>query len=101
MSTRAVSRMWVASALLAIASMVVSIYVGYRYVRLIDCLAARDEASAVRTAAIAEATDLERAADLALLRTPGPAARAFAVEAREATDRVRAANPAPREGACD
>lgn len=85
------------SQLLAVIALVVSLYVGYRYVGLVDCLQARDVADQRRTAAIAAATDVERAADLTLIRGGAdPAAlRAAAIAAREHTDDVRAANPAP------
>jgi hypothetical protein len=93
----------------AIVSLLLSLYVGYRYVGLIDCLRDRAVADGVRTKRIADATDLERRADLALLSSPGrPVGTsraellARAVAARQHTDRVRAANPAPAgiEAAC-
>lgn len=89
---------------LAVVSLALSLYVGYRYVELIDCLQSHAAADAVRTRAIAEATDLERMADRDLLEGPdGPSAkgrtgaqlRRDALDARAHTDRVRAANPAP------
>lgn len=86
----------------AILSLSLSLYVGYRYVGLINCLRDRAVADGVRTKAISDATDLERRADLALLSAPGhPESRpraellAEAINARQHTDRVRAANPAP------
>lgn len=93
---------------MAIISLGLSLFVGYQYVDLIDCLKDQARADAVRTKAIADATDQERAADLALITGPrpgGPTAaelRAVSVEARKHTDRVRAANPAPpaRGAAC-
>lgn len=95
----------------AIVSLTLSLYVGYRYVGLIDCLRDRAVADGVRTKQIADATDVERRADLALLQgsgTPGDGGPsreellAAAVAARQHTDRVRAANPAPTaaEAAC-
>lgn len=92
----------------AIMSLLLSLYVGYRYVGLIDCLRDRAVADGVRTKRIADATDLERRADLALLAGPkpgGPTGRelvAGSLLARQHTDRVRAANPAPTatEAAC-
>lgn len=83
---------------LSVIALSLSIFVGYRYVGLIDCLRARDAADAKRTEAIAVATDVERAADRALL-TGGPnpsALRRAALDARAHTDTVRAANPPPR-----
>lgn len=92
--------------LLAVVSIVVSLYVGYRYVGLVDCLRATAAADQRRTAAIAEATDAERAADLTLLAGTVPGGpngaelRRVDIAAREHTDRVRAANPAPPAVPC-
>lgn len=92
--------------LLAVLSLALSLYVGYRYVHLINCLQDVATADAKRTAAIADATDAERAADLALLMGPQPggpsaaALRAADVEARKHTDTVRAAYPAPPAVPC-
>lgn len=89
---------------LAVISMVVSGYVGYRYVRLVDCLAAQALADQRRTAAIALATDQERRADLDLLRGAGTPEvvrlRAAAIAAREHTDLVRRENPPPVVTSC-
>lgn len=92
---------------LAIVSLSLSLFVGYRYVDLIDCLKDRDVADAARTRAIAGATDHERAADRALLMGPVGTMtvaelRSRALAARAETDKVRAANPAPpaSEAAC-
>jgi hypothetical protein len=92
----------------AILSLSLSLYVGYQYVDLIDCLKGRAVADGVRTKAIADATDGERAADLALLmgvpssitdpderRAAGEALRRATIEARQHTDEVRRQNPAP------
>jgi hypothetical protein len=91
---------------LALVSLGLSLFVGYKYVDLIDCLRDRAVADATRTKAIADATDHERAADRALLMGPvgtltAAELRARALAARAATDRVRAANPAPPAGAAD
>lgn len=85
---------------LAVLSLSLSLFVGYKYVGLIQCLRDRATADAVRTKAIADATDHERAADRALLMKIGDpeALRHAALDARAATDRVRAANPAPPAG---
>jgi hypothetical protein len=91
---------------LAIISLGLSLVVGYQYVDLIDCLQDRAQSDAVRTKAIADATDRERAADRDLLAGPGTGTveerrrgaaklRERAIAARAETDRVRAANPAP------
>ncbi len=89
---------------LAVAALSLSVYVGYRYVGLVDCLRHQNEADQRRTAAIAAATDDERYADLQLLSAvePGQRAewRALAIKARQHTDRVRAANPAPALAPC-
>src|SRR5690349_13384202 len=84
---------------LAIVSLVLSLFVGYRYVGLIDCLRDRAVADGIRTKAISDATDQERRADLALLMgaRPGGPTRAellaATIEARQHTDTVRRANP--------
>lgn len=93
---------------LAILSLVLSLVVGYQYVGLINCLQARAVADGERTKRIADATDVERRADLALLMgvKPGGPSRAellaAAVQARQHTDAVRAQNPAPtaHEASC-
>lgn len=87
---------------LALVSLGVSLYVGYRYTGLVDCLSAQALANQQRTAAIAAATDAERDADLALLRgglSPENLQRE-AISAREYTDKVRAAHPAPPVSPC-
>lgn len=87
---------------LAVVSLAVSIYVGYRYVQLVNCLSDRDAADQRRTAVVAAATDVRDRADLQLLRG-GPDPHALvraAVAAREHLDRVRAANPAPPVRPC-
>lgn len=84
-------------AVLIVLSLGLSIYASTRYVGLVNCLQTHAARDAIRTKAIADATDVERRADLALI-DGGPATeqeRAAAVEARRNTDRVRAANPAP------
>lgn len=91
---------------LAIVSLGLSLFVGYKYVGLIDCLRDRAVADATRTKAIADATDHERQADRALLMGPREGAtaeqlRATALAARARTDDVRAANPAPPAGEAD
>lgn len=100
MSTRATSRLWLIAVILAIAALSLSIYVNARYTGLIQCLAAADEADQRRTSAIAEATDMERIADLTLLRNRTDETRAAAIAARENTDRVRADHPAPAAAPC-
>jgi hypothetical protein len=70
----------------------------------VDCLSERDAADQRRTAAIARATDAECAVDLALLRGAGTsdvaALRVAATAARENTDAIRRAYPAPRVEPC-
>ncbi len=89
---------------LAVVSLVVSLYVGYRYVGLIDCLQSRDTADQTRTAAIAAATDAERIAQANLIATAGTpeaaGAREAVLRAYAHTDKVRAANPAPKVVPC-
>lgn len=84
-------------AVLIVVSLGLSIYASARYVGLVNCLQAHAAADAKRTKAIADATDVERRADSALLAGRGDpvALRAASLAARAQTDRVRAANPAP------
>lgn len=88
--------------LLAVVSLAVSFYVGWRQVRLVDCLKQQAVADQRRTAAIAGATDIERSADLALIKGGPDVAelRRSAIAARENTDRVRARYPAPPPEPC-
>ena len=86
---------------LAVIALSVSVYVGYRYTALVDCLNAQDVADQRRTAAIARATDVERRADLALIRGPASGElRDAAISARENTDSVRREHPAPDVKPC-
>lgn len=87
---------------IALVSLLLSIYVGWRQVELTECLKAQADEAQRRTAAIASATDLERQADLALIKggaNPGDL-RARAIAARENTDAVRLAHPAPPVKPC-
>ena len=91
---------------LAVLSLLVSLYCGWRYVGYVDCLRDSSAADQRRTSAIAAATDAERRADLALVQGPRESAltaaelRAADIAARQHTDAVRAANPAPPPTAC-
>jgi hypothetical protein len=82
-------------------SLALSIYVFTLYQNLADCTAEQQQRDQRRTAALAPFTDAERAADRALLVGPTPAGpdyktlREIDLAARDATDRARAANPAP------
>lgn len=98
MSARTTSRLWLVAFVLAVTSMVASGYIGYRYMGLVDCLRAASLADQTRTAAIASATSEERAAELQLLR--GNGSREAVAAAREHTDQVRAAHPAPPVKPC-
>lgn len=86
-----------AAFLLVLVSIGLTLYVGYRYVALADCLRTNDDADSKRTSVIATATDAERKAQRVLIaaRTPteAAAARSDALAAYDATDRARAANP--------
>lgn len=95
-----VSGMHRVNAFLAIAALLLSLYVGYRYVALIDCLATQGAAGAKRTQAVAAATDAERIAELRLLQNPTAETRAATVTAYEVTAKIRAANPAPPAVSC-
>jgi hypothetical protein len=91
---------------LAIVSLGLSLFVGYKYVALIGCLQDTARTDAQRTKAIADATDREREADRKLLAAPigSPQIaeyRAAALAARAATDEVRRENPAPTPGSAD
>lgn len=78
----------------------------FRLQDVVDCLAAQQRADAQRTAVIAAATDAERRADAALVAGPTPGGpdtaelRRLDIEARDHTDQVRAANPAPAVTSC-
>lgn len=85
---------------LAAVSLLLSLYVGYRYVGLIDCLNARDTADQRRTSAVARATDAERVAQRAAIDTTDETARLAWLAAIDETDRVRAAYPAPAVVPC-
>jgi hypothetical protein len=100
MSSRTISRLWLTNAVLAIAALLTSIYVGYRYVDLIGCLAEQGAASARRTASVAAATDAERVAELRMLQNPSAETRAATITAYEVTAKIRAANPAPSAQSC-
>lgn len=104
MSARVTFRLQLVAFALAVVSFGVSGYVGYRYVGLVDCLAGQALADQKRTAAIAEATDAERRADLDLLRGAGTPdvvqLRVAAIAAREHTDQVRAEHPPPAVKSC-
>lgn len=80
---------------LAVLSLILSLYVGYRYVGLIDCLQTRDTQDQERTAAIARATDAERVAQLRAVGDPTAANREAWLVALRGTDKVRALHPAP------
>lgn len=89
---------------LVLLSVGLSIYVANRYLHLVDCLNANDTADRRRTAAIATATDAERAAQRRLIvattREESLAARAATIASYDATDRVRAQNP-PSMRSCE
>ena len=82
---------------LVLVSIGLTLYVGYRYVALTDCLQRNDAADSRRTSAIATATNGERTAQRILIAADTPAeaaeARYDVLKAYDATDRVRAANP--------
>lgn len=87
---------------LAVLSLIVSLYVGYRYLGLVDCLRMAAAADSERTHALAPVTDAERAAERELLKPGGPhkAELDEVVRAREAVDEVRRRYPAPEPSAC-
>lgn len=87
---------------LAIVSLMISGYTGWRYLGLVDCLAEQALTGQQRTSALASATDAERAADMRLLQGGGDVEnlRRDAIAARLYTDKVRAAHPAPPVKRC-
>lgn len=87
---------------LAIVSLIVSLYVGYRYTGLVDCLRDQTLSAQQRTSALAAATDAEREADLALLKGGLDLIelQRASIAARQNTDKVRAAYPAPPVKPC-
>lgn len=91
---------------IAMVALLGAILVGVQQQVYIHCVGAHQSADAARTAAISDATDLERAADRNLLDGPRPGGptilqlRDASVAARAHTDQVRAANPPDRPGAC-
>lgn len=86
---------------LALVTLVLTLYLGFRYQRLVDCLRDNAAADARRTAALAVATDAERIADRQLLIGGADPIelRKASLEARRVTDEVRASNP-PRSVSC-
>lgn len=85
---------------LALVSLGLSIFFGFKQNQLIDCLAAQDLADQRRTSAIASATDAERVADLENLLKATAETKQDLIAARRYSDRVRAANPAPDVEPC-
>lgn len=82
-----------------------AILLGVRGQAYISCVGSQQQAAAVRTAAIAKATDAERAAQRRVLTAIGDhaqvdATRAAALAAYDATDTVRKAYPAPPVKRC-
>lgn len=92
--------------IVALVAFVAAGVLGFRLQEFAQCLAEQQRRDAVRTAAIASATDAERRADAALVAgvqpggPSGPELRRADVEARRATDAVRAANPPPPLNPC-
>jgi hypothetical protein len=95
-----------ATTVVAMVALVASIILGLRQQAYTTCLGEKEAADSARTLAISRATDIERAADLALLVGPtapgqtGAELRAAARAARTNTDRVRAENPPPNLHGC-
>lgn len=83
--------------LLAIVALVLAIVLGVRQQAYISCVGESQRADAVRTSAIAAATDRERAAQRELLAATDPAdtaaLRRAVLDAYDSTDRVRRDNP--------
>lgn len=89
---------------LAIVSLLTALYVGFRQQEYVTCVAGQQMADAVRTQAIARATDNERRAQYLLLSNIRPenaaGLKAAVLDAYDVTDRVRAANPPVPPGEC-
>lgn len=92
--------------LLAVIALLVGVWANVQQVSYVHCVGASQQADAKRTAAIADATDVERRADRALLAGPQPSSPTI-IELRDAdtaarahTDAVRAANPPEPPGRC-
>lgn len=89
---------------LAIVAILGAILLGIRQQQYISCVADQQRMAAVRTTAIAKATDAERAAQRRLLveinKTNGPELRAAVLAAYDETDRIRAANLPPAAHRC-
>jgi len=92
--------------IVAAGSIVLSLYVFGLYQDLAQCTAEAQRQDARRTAVLAPYTDAERRADRQLLIGPtagGPDAKALrlaALDARDRTDKARAANPPPEGRTC-
>lgn len=103
MSARAVNRLWIyAYALIGVAFCAI-VYVNSLRGELAECLAGQQAAAARRTAVLAGVTDAENAAELALIShawPPPQALRDNVRAAREHTEAVRRANPAPPVKTC-
>lgn len=87
-------------------ALILSFVVLYRLQGYISCVADQQSLSDTRTRAISAATDVERAADSALIagaRPGGPTVeelRAASVAARNLTDTIRRQNPPPSVRRC-
>lgn len=90
--------------IVAIIALVAAVLLGVRQQIYISCVGEQGRAAAVRTAAIAAATDRERVAQRLLIQNVDPnnarELRAAVLDAYDATDRVRADNPPPPAGGC-
>lgn len=91
-------------ALVAFLALAGSVWATARQQAYVNCVAGQQTAAAVRTAAIARATDNERRAQRLLIENVKPenvaGLRAAVLDAYDATDRVRSANPPPEPGGC-
>lgn len=88
----------------AIVALLVAGALGIRQQAYINCVAEQQRLAATRTAAIAKATDRERAAQRALIQGVKPEnsaeLRDAVLRSYDSTDQVRAENPPPLPGAC-
>lgn len=91
--------------IVAFVALLTAVFAGIRQQVYVNCVADQQRAQAMRTSAIATATDAERRAQRALITAVGDerqveAMRAAALAAYDATDAVRKAHPAPPPKHC-
>jgi hypothetical protein len=81
--------------ILAVMVLVVQAYLFFRWELYTECVAQQATVAADRDRTIAQAIDVERAAERQLLLSPSEAKRIAVLNARARVDTVRASNPPP------